>query len=313
MKNKFFILWASIIVSLCANSQTEISPFKKLGYDVLVATSSRGQFEEFHDLKEIVEIGSILYNTKTKEIVKILKKDGSTISLPSAISAMSVDPLCEKYYWISPYAYVANNPLKYIDPDGRKIIPVNVTHRSGSGKPLGESGLSRKTNAAMTDIMKTSEGRAFFGQFAEKGQTLGGYTFTENGKYSDTNLTIYDYSWSKETGNQIPSSVEGVLNVSEGKDGKMAATLKISSSSMNQNEIGETLTHETQLHGYKSGDKVEGKTVPNQDVDHKALLNKDSKHKGYKNYQSVRQQLENMDEKYKKAFIEAEEHAKRNY
>ncbi len=29
-----------------------------------------------------------------------------------------IDPLCEKYYSVSPYAYCANNPVNLIDPDG---------------------------------------------------------------------------------------------------------------------------------------------------------------------------------------------------
>lgn len=32
----------------------------------------------------------------------------------------TIDPMAEKYYDISPYAYCANNPIYYIDPDGKK-------------------------------------------------------------------------------------------------------------------------------------------------------------------------------------------------
>jgi RHS repeat-associated protein len=40
---------------------------------------------------------------------------------PTIGNFKSVDPLCEKYYRISPYAYCLNNPVKYVDPDGRYI------------------------------------------------------------------------------------------------------------------------------------------------------------------------------------------------
>lgn len=35
---------------------------------------------------------------------------------------LSMDPLAEKYYHLSPYAYCAGDPVNLVDPDGRKII-----------------------------------------------------------------------------------------------------------------------------------------------------------------------------------------------
>ena len=38
------------------------------------------------------------------------------------------DPLAEKYYSISPYAYCAGNPVMFVDPDGKKLRPIkNIT------------------------------------------------------------------------------------------------------------------------------------------------------------------------------------------
>ena len=38
---------------------------------------------------------------------------------------MTPDPLSEKYYGISPYAFCNNNPVNFVDPDGKRQWPVN--------------------------------------------------------------------------------------------------------------------------------------------------------------------------------------------
>jgi hypothetical protein len=55
-----------------------------------------------------------------------------------------LDPLAHKYYSLSSYAYVANNPIIFIDPDGKKIVIANNTSKA-------------LTNLAM--IAATSNGR----------------------------------------------------------------------------------------------------------------------------------------------------------
>ena len=72
---------------------------------------------------------------------------------------LNVDPLVEKYLNISPYAYVANNPINAIDPDGKRIIFIvrgatrkqdqqltyrkgNFYHQNGKRYNPGKEGLS---------------------------------------------------------------------------------------------------------------------------------------------------------------------------
>ena len=46
---------------------------------------------------------------------------GARYYSPEVSIWLSVDPLAEKYPDLSPYAFVANNPIFYVDPDGRDI------------------------------------------------------------------------------------------------------------------------------------------------------------------------------------------------
>ena len=60
---------------------------------------------------------------------------------------LSVDPLADKYPHLSPYAYCADNPVKYIDPDGMKIVGTD-------GKPVTFSPDKGWSSNAPKDVIK---------------------------------------------------------------------------------------------------------------------------------------------------------------
>jgi hypothetical protein len=219
---------------------------------------------------------------------------------------MSIDPLCEKYYWISPYAYCLNNPVKYVDPDGKDIRLYNITKNDANGNGVPQKGLSSTTEAAMKDLMNTKEGRSFFAQFAKVGDVVGGVEFTKDGSLSNVTLNVWDYSYEKGEMPSYAQSGSGSIGVSDDK-GKV--TLKVVSSGVDKAEVGQTLTHETQIHGFDTANKIKGTPTSNETKDHKALKNQDVKHQGYKQYKSVQEQLQKTDENYKKAFEQAKRDA----
>jgi hypothetical protein len=200
-----------------------------------------------------------------------------------------------------PYAYCLNNPVRFIDPDGRDIKLYNIIKLDNNGNSVVTGGVSSTTNAALKDLVSTKEGKSFFAQFAKSGDVVGGYTFMEDGKLSNVTLNLWDYSYEK---GEMPSYAQpnsGSIGVSEDK-----VTLKVVSAYSDKAEVGETLTHETQVHGYKVSDRINGKSTTTESQDHKALKNQDTKHQGYKQYKSTQEQLQNIDEKYKKAFQNAQ-------
>ena len=66
------------------------------------------------------EANNFLYNTKEEQPMPGRWLDYGNRFYDAALGRWhSVDPLAEKYYHASPFAYVENNPIIRIDPDGR--------------------------------------------------------------------------------------------------------------------------------------------------------------------------------------------------
>ena len=76
----------------------------------------------------------------------------------------TMDPLAEKYYGISPYAYCANNPVNCFDDTGRKIIFINGYPKKWTGAP-GEGGpLYWRPDSEFVKMAKTvfSDSKTYF-------------------------------------------------------------------------------------------------------------------------------------------------------
>lgn len=113
-------LFLGILFVTCLVTQAQEDIFKKHGITKEPLTLSKGKYKETFYNEEIMQVGTVLINTRTNKVVKFLEEDTTKFAYKAETTSrfLTVDPLAEEYYSWSPYVYVGNNPIKRIDPTG---------------------------------------------------------------------------------------------------------------------------------------------------------------------------------------------------
>ncbi len=122
------------------------NPSKHLGVkNELYATLSGGLFDEQMLTKPIEQYHRTMFDTKKKKITELAELETTYNNYPIdlVVFAWNIDPMDHVYPSISPYAFVANNPISYVDPNGNV-----VTYAKGS---KAESAFLRIYNNASDD------------------------------------------------------------------------------------------------------------------------------------------------------------------
>ena len=121
------------------------NPYESLGKVAPVLTLSEGKYQEFMSNDTLVQIGSVLFNTITNEVVAFLDEDSLRIMEADMMTRfLSVDPLGRKFPELTPYQFAGNTPIQAIDLDGLEPFYVMGTNqeqtydREGYGKPEKE-------------------------------------------------------------------------------------------------------------------------------------------------------------------------------
>ena len=158
-----------------------------------------------------------------------------------------MDPLCEKYYSVSPYAYCHNNPVMMVDPDGRDIVRWDVSLNRNGNTQQRQYTFNEKFEWAMRIFCQTEYGKTLISSFTPAGENIFG--ISGNGKYAKYRLDIQLGNYADIT--QKTTAVgtrEGSFGIYE-REGEVRFSIFINTTGRDDGEILETIAHEFALHG----------------------------------------------------------------
>lgn len=125
----------------------------------------------------------------------ILRQD--SISENAKAMFTTIDPLCEKYYHLSPYSYCGGNPVNAIDPDGMDIYMLFYTTGNGRGDEMFKSAAeTRKYDIEHSDMFDAANDIVLMCGIQDIG-TIGSLVSSAVESYGDTFGKTAEFSiWS---------------------------------------------------------------------------------------------------------------------
>ena len=292
------VLFMGILLAVSSTYAQDI--FKKHGHNKEMLTLSKGRYKETFINEEVMQIGTVLINTRTYKVITFLEEDTTKVAYKAESTSrfLTIDPLAEKYPEISPYVYCNNNPVNAIDPDGREVIFIirnnagqvgryqytadgNLRH-TGTGKIYSGSGMSGNAGRVVDGYNKMLNS-------GDKNYVKQVTTLINSKNVHEVNLTEV---FGKNSGVEMGS---GGTTVSEAKSAAqkgegIGTTTKfgnLSNTQLENSDVGKTnyttVAHEVQ-HQYdydqgkmkdsfdKEGELIKGQNSP---ADQRAMQNED--------------------------------------
>lgn len=168
LKNIPLLIFVLAFTSVHAQNK---SPYAEIGKNVPLLTLSKGKYIETFDDDSLQRVGSVVMNIYTKKIVAFVVKD-SLYHEPDVVSRWwGVDPHAAKYPSTSPYVFCNDNPIIFVDKDGRDAILIvfpdyKISTPLGKIDGLGHAGVLLIDNK--TGVTKYYE----YGRYDKDGKGL---------------------------------------------------------------------------------------------------------------------------------------------